>query len=108
MTTRARSFETINGMETLIIYRDRARSPGKRINPACLRQRPKQPYSVISQTWQSPGSTIIWERSALSGDHGCQTYFLSRSCACAGSVATPDSLTWFQCRIVDLSVAGDT
>ncbi len=50
MTTRARSFWTINGMRTLIIYRDRARLGDKPLNPACLPEPAKTPHTVISQT----------------------------------------------------------
>ena len=39
MTARARSFWTISGVRTVIIYRGRARTVGRRINPACLSTR---------------------------------------------------------------------
>jgi len=39
MTARARSFWTISGVGTVIIYRGRARTVGRRINPACLSTR---------------------------------------------------------------------
>lgn len=49
MTARARSFWTINGIGTLIIYRDRVRS-AKAHYLAFLLKPLKPPHAVISQT----------------------------------------------------------
>jgi hypothetical protein len=50
MTTRARSFWTISGIGTVILYRDRARSPGRHINSASLHKTLERPEKIISQT----------------------------------------------------------
>ena len=45
MTARARSFWTISGVGTVIIYRGRARTVGRRSNPACLYETSRTPQT---------------------------------------------------------------